>query len=85
MTASIEEKVKKLQGPVLVLGASGFIGANLLRLLLKYREDAFGTFFHSPAWRLEGLPNPNLIQTDLLVDSNLDALVDAVRRIRTTS
>ncbi|HTA77455.1 MAG TPA: NAD-dependent epimerase/dehydratase family protein [bacterium] len=71
----IEEKIKKIQGPILVLGASGFLGANLLRTLLKYRQDAFGTFFHSPAWRLEGLPAQNMIQTDLLVDSNLDAIL----------
>jgi len=76
--ASIEEKVKKIQGPILVLGASGFIGANLLRTLLKYRSDCYGTYFHAPAWRLEGLPSKNLIQTDLLVDSNLDALLDQV-------
>jgi dolichol-phosphate mannosyltransferase len=71
----IEEKIKKIQGPILVLGASGFLGANLLRTLLKYRHDAFGTFFHSPAWRLEGLPIQNLVQVDLLVDSNLDAIL----------
>lgn len=77
--ASIEEKVKKIQGPILVLGASGFIGASLLRMILKYRTDCFGTFFHAPAWRLEGLPSHNLIQTDLLVDSNLDALLAQVQ------
>ena len=27
----LESKIKKLQGPILVLGASGFVGANLLR------------------------------------------------------
>jgi polyisoprenyl-phosphate glycosyltransferase len=72
---SIEEKIKKIQGPILVLGASGFLGANLFRILLKYRQDVFGTFFHAPAWRLEGLSALNLIQIDLLVDSNLDALL----------
>ena len=72
---SIEEKIKKIQGPVLVLGASGFLGANLFKTLLKYRHDVFGTFFHAPAWRLEDLPASNLIQIDLLVDSNLDALL----------
>jgi polyisoprenyl-phosphate glycosyltransferase len=71
----LEEKIKKIQGPILVLGASGFLGANLLKKLLQYREDVFGTFFHAPAWRLEGIPAKHLIQTDLLVDSNLDALL----------
>ncbi len=73
---SIEEKIKKIQGPILVLGASGFIGANLLRMILKHREDVFGTFLHAPAWRLENLPSKNIIQTDLLVDANLDLLFD---------
>jgi hypothetical protein len=30
--------IRQLQGPILVLGASGFIGANLLRILLEHRE-----------------------------------------------
>ena len=68
-------KVGKLQGPILVLGASGFIGANLLRAILKSRADAFGTSTVLPAWRLEGLPAQNLIAVDLLVDSSLDALL----------
>src|SRR5581483_3645332 len=74
----LEQKIKRLQGPVLVLGASGFIGANLLRMLLKYRADAYGTALHYPAWRLAGLPDKNLIESDLLVDSNLDSLIGNV-------
>ncbi len=73
---NLEEKIKKLPGPILVLGASGFIGANLFRMLLKCREDVFGNIFHLPAWRLEGLPAPNIHQADLLVDSNLDFLLE---------
>ena len=48
--------IRQLQGPILVLGASGFIGANLLRMLLEHREDVYGTATRLPAWRLEGLP-----------------------------
>jgi dolichol-phosphate mannosyltransferase len=76
---SLAVKIPKLQGPVLVLGASGFVGANLLRMLLRHRSDVYGTFFHQPAWRLSGLPDANLIQADLLVDAELDALVETVR------
>ncbi len=79
MTEIFEEKIKPIPGPILVLGASGFIGANLLGRILQYREDAYGTFFHTPAWRLEGLPSKNLSQVDLLVDSNLDFLLDSLR------
>src|SRR5271166_4112943 len=66
---SLAEKVCRLQGPILVLGASGFVGANLLRSLIAVRRDVYGTTTRKPAWRLE----------DLLIDSNLDALLDQLR------
>ena len=45
-------KIARLQGPILVLGASGFVGANLLRMLLRHRPDVVGTSSRLPAWRL---------------------------------
>ena len=71
--------IRQLQGPILVLGASGFIGANLLRMLLEHREDVYGTATRLPAWRLEGLPRNHVLVTDLLIDSNLDALLEGVK------
>ena len=71
--------IRQLQGPILVLGASGFIGANLLRMLLEHREDVYGTATRLPAWRLEGLPRNHVLVTDLLIDSNLDALLQEVK------
>ena len=71
--------ISQLQGPILVLGGSGFIGANLLRALLKVRADVYGTTRHFPAWRLEGLPGKNILTVDLLVDANLDKLLDDIR------
>lgn len=77
--SELESKIRKLQGPILVLGASGFVGANLLRTLLRYRSDVCGTYFHHPAWRLDGIPEANLARADLLVDANLDSLLEQVR------
>src|SRR5271166_1729232 len=54
---SLAEKVCRLQGPILVLGASGFVGANLLRSLIAVRRDVYGTTTRKPAWRLEDLPD----------------------------
>jgi dolichol-phosphate mannosyltransferase len=79
MTPELASKISKLQGPILVLGASGFVGANLFRTLLAARSDVYGTLFHHPAWRLAGLPDENVIQADLLVDANLDAVIERVR------
>ena len=75
----IPEKLRALQGPILVLGASGFVGANLLRLIAEVRHDVFGTSTRLPAWRLEGLPRNQLRAVDLVVDSNLDQLLDSIR------
>jgi polyisoprenyl-phosphate glycosyltransferase len=77
--AAMAEKIRRLQGPILVLGASGFVGANLFRALLDVRRDAFGTTSRKPAWRLAGLPEDKIRAVDLLIDSNLDALLDLIR------
>jgi polyisoprenyl-phosphate glycosyltransferase len=72
-------KIQKLQGPILVLGASGFIGANLFKALLASRGDVYGSYFHAPAWRLTGVPDANLVQADLLVDANLDSVLANIK------
>jgi dolichol-phosphate mannosyltransferase len=71
----LQHKIMKLQGPVLILGGSGFIGANLLRTLLRFREDVYGTTSQYEAWRQEGLPEGNRVVVDLLVDADLDSML----------
>lgn len=75
---ALPEKIRRLQGPILVLGASGFVGANLLRSILLARPDAYGTTTRTPAWRLEELPEGRVLEVDLLVDSNLDDVLTRV-------
>ena len=69
----------RLTGPVLVLGAGGFVGANLLRRLLETRDDAYGTVRRLPAWRLWGVPPAQLVETDLLNPLELDSVLARVR------
>jgi polyisoprenyl-phosphate glycosyltransferase len=76
---SLEQKIKRLQGPILILGGSGFVGGYLARLLLRHRDDVYATATRLPAWRLEGVPAHNVKVTDLLIDSNLDELLGAVQ------
>ena len=57
--------VRALRGPIVVLGAGGFVGANLLRQLLKYREDVFGVVRSLPAWRLDGIDRRHILEADL--------------------
>lgn len=72
-------KIARLQGPILLLGASGFVGANAMRALFAVRNDVYGTTTRTPAWRLEDLPAENVRPVDLLIDSNLDALLERVK------
>ena len=76
---TLDERIRRLQGPILVLGASGFVGANLMRALIGKRSDVYGTTTHKPAWRLEDLPEDNVQVVDLIIDSNLDALLARVQ------
>lgn len=57
---NLKDKLKNLSGPVLVLGASGFIGANLFRKILAVRSDVMGTVFSGDTWRLDGIPSANI-------------------------
>ena len=57
---NIDNKIKSLQGPILVIGASGFIGANLLRWCLGSREDIVGTVFSGDLWRLHDIPTAHI-------------------------
>src|SRR5579859_1066917 len=77
--SAAESLARELKGPVLVLGASGFIGANLLHTLVAARGDVLGTASREPAWRLAGLPSERLITVDLLARGNLASLLDRVQ------
>ncbi len=76
---SLEEKIRHLQGPILVLGGSGFIGSNIALALLRFRDDVFATATRLPAWRLEKIPQDRVKVVDLLIDSNLDELIETVQ------
>ena len=71
-------RIKQLAGPILVIGASGFIGANLLRRCLAVRNDITGTMLHGPAWRLEGIPSANLAFLDLVNPNSVSEVLDRV-------
>jgi nucleoside-diphosphate-sugar epimerase/glycosyltransferase involved in cell wall biosynthesis len=48
-----KEDILKLQGPILVVGASGFIGANLFFALAKIRDDVYASSRQAGrSWRL---------------------------------
>lgn len=79
LSPALAQKISRLQGPILVLGGSGFVGAGLLRTLLAVREDVVGTATRLPSWRLDGLDEKNVRGVDLLVDANLNQLLQEIK------
>ncbi len=72
------KEIKNLNGPILVTGAAGFIGAALLKQLLVYRNDVYGTY-HSSSWRVSSVSNGNLMVLDLTDQKELIFELDRIR------
>jgi dolichol-phosphate mannosyltransferase len=79
LQATVSRVAARLEGPVLVLGASGFVGANLFAALLDAGADVHGTASRQPAWRLEAFPAERIQTTDILIESNLDSLLEHIK------
>ncbi|MCY1165164.1 Undecaprenyl-phosphate 4-deoxy-4-formamido-L-arabinose transferase [compost metagenome] len=57
--------IKALRGPILVTGASGFIGANLFRTLAAVRDDVFAVVQREKSWRLAEISDERVVAVDL--------------------
>lgn len=68
---NIDAMILSLPGPILVIGASGFIGCNLLRKIIPLRQDVYGTIFSGDSWRLAEISTNNLIFLDIREKSNI--------------
>lgn len=64
----LQQKIKKLEGPIFVFGASGFIGANIIHDIFSVRTDCYAiTHDANSAWRLKllNVPSPNIVHCDI--------------------
>ncbi|MDQ1422933.1 MAG: polyisoprenyl-phosphate glycosyltransferase, partial [Acidimicrobiaceae bacterium] len=62
---SLESNIRALKGPILVTGASGFIGANLFKRLHVVRDDVYAVVRRDKGWRLNDVPDERTIAVDL--------------------
>lgn len=71
----LTKKINELDGPILIIGASGFVGSNLLRQCLETRDDVVGTIFSGNSWRLDQIPATNIAQLNLEDPVSMAALL----------
>jgi dolichol-phosphate mannosyltransferase len=61
----LQAHIRALRGPILVTGASGFIGANLFRAVLAVRSDVYAAVRRGKNWRLQDISVDRLVAVDL--------------------
>ena len=74
--------ITRLNGPIVVFGASGFIGANLFEQLYRVRKDVFAlTHDATKAWRLKllDIPAENVVHCDILSDASVKDVFDRIK------
>ncbi len=78
----VKRKAIKIKGPILIFGAGGFIGVNLLKSLLAVRKDVYGVSSNPKNnWRFieNHIKLENLIQCDVTDFSQLRDIVHKIK------
>lgn len=70
--------ILSLQGPILVLGAGGFIGANLVRHMLRVRKDVFAIVRSYPSWRLADVAPTHSLEVDITDNAAVRNLLNTI-------
>lgn len=70
--------IRALHGPILVTGASGFIGANLFKTLAAVRDDVYGVVRRGKNWRLAEVRDESIIAADFNDYAATKNLVDSI-------
>jgi len=67
LAKQIKSEILKLEGPIVIFGAGGFIGSNLFRHILQYREDVYAITSKEPfiPWRIDDLREDRILHTDI--------------------
>lgn len=70
--------IQSLRGPILVTGASGFIGANLFKSISATRQDVFGCVRREKGWRLADVSDKSIALADLNDSIAIKNLIDSI-------
>jgi nucleoside-diphosphate-sugar epimerase/glycosyltransferase involved in cell wall biosynthesis len=75
----VDPFIAALRGPILVTGASGFVGANLFKMLARERSDVFAVEKRGKSWRLADVKNESVVAVDLTDQAASAHLVNSIK------
>ena len=81
-TDDFKIRVEALHGPILILGGCSFLGANLFRLLTKYRNDVYTFVLNENSWRLEHHAKYNIKPFQTSNDELLNEIIKNIKPIK---
>jgi dolichol-phosphate mannosyltransferase len=70
--------IRSLRGPILVTGASGFVGANLFKMVAAERQDVYACVRQEKGWRLAEVADERIVAVDFNDSAATKNLVDSV-------
>jgi nucleoside-diphosphate-sugar epimerase/glycosyltransferase involved in cell wall biosynthesis len=77
LSSRIQKEVLKLEGPIAIYGAGGFIGANLMRMILQYRSDVFAmTSKPFIPWRLDDINHAQVLHCNITKKHEIQAVFE---------
>lgn len=80
ISISINKEIDKLEGPIVVFGAGGFIGANLFKQIWAKRKDVYAiTSKPFVPWRLDDVEPSHIVQCDITDQEKVNDLFEEYR------
>ena len=76
--SDLNQYIRALHGPILVTGSAGFVGANLFRKIFAQRSDVYAVVQSTRNWRLDGIPDENIVAANVNDHAALKHLVEQV-------
>jgi dolichol-phosphate mannosyltransferase len=76
--SDLQAHIRALRGPILITGASGFIGANLFQAIAAVRNDVFAAVRRGKNWRLANVSDNQLVAVDLNDGAATKNLIDSL-------
>jgi len=75
-----QDQMSSMAGPILIVGAGGFIGANAYRQIAKHRKDIFVGVRREKNWRLPKISKSKMLLLDSEPEQNAHKISELLKR-----